>query len=254
MKNVISSAMLIGAFGIAATANAGTIIPNGLNLELSFGGNSWSIWDNPESITDVVEDEGGDMHITGAWMVPGEFDADWSVTLGFNGDDASHKGGTRGAGFAFISNNFSVVNLNGVPQDFVITISQVEAPIGAPTQITGSNVGEVGDGGGAAGGTLESTPGLPFYEALMDGVGVRTLFDSPQTVIAPQFLTQSYGPDSFIGEANANGVAASIGIVNRFRLSAGDRAGMTSTFAVIPTPGTTSLLAIVGFAAIRRRR
>lgn len=251
MKTVYTTAF-IGAFAIAASATAGTIIPSGLNVEVSWSAGTWSIWDNPESIQEVHDMPNGDIQIVGSWTAASNFDADWTITIG---EDANaDRGGSRGAGFAFISNNFSVTNLTAIPQDFTISVSQAEAPIGAPTQITGSNVGEVGDGDGIGGGTLESTPGMPFYEALMDGVGVRTLFDAPQTVIAGQFLTQSYGPDSFIGEANANGVSASVGITNRFRLSAGDRAGMTSTFAVIPTPGTTALLAITGFAAIRRRR
>ena len=250
--NIVQMTVFCGAAAIASSASAGLVgVPEGLNLQVNWGGNTWNVADNPEAITDVVTDQDGDMTVVGQWMVAGEFQAEWTIEIS---NEPGTRGGQRGANFAFISNSFSVTNLTGVDQDFMIMVSQAEAPIGPPTSITGSNSGDVSDGDGVGGATLSSIPGMPFYEALMDGVGVRTLFDAPQSIVAPQFLTNSYGPSSFVNEANANGVTASVGIINRFRLSSGDDAGMVSTFAVVPTPGTISLLAVAGIAGVRRRR
>jgi len=71
---------------------------------------------------------------------------------------------------------------------------------------------------------------------------------------AGAFLTESYGPESFVNEPGGSGVLATVGITNYFRLSPGDDATMVSTFAVVPAPGTISLLAVAGLAGVRRRR
>lgn len=252
MKTVTYAA--IGVLGVfVAGAEAGLTVPDGFDLSVEFGGNTWNISDNPEAIQDIIPTEDG-IQVIGAWSVSGMWAADWTITLEgtMADDDEASRGSGRGVGFAFVSNSFNLTNMSGSAQDFVVSISQMDMPIN-PTSISGSNSGNTGDGDGVGGSTLQTSTGLPFYEALIDGTPVRTLFDDPTTVTAPQGQTNSYGPGNFSNEASI-ALTTSIGIRNYFNLTPGDNAGMTSTFLVVPTPGAGALLAIAGLGVIRRRR
>lgn len=65
------------------------------------------------------------------------------------------------------------------------------------------------------------------------------------------FTGQSDPLNNFI---SLGGIANSINSQFKFSLSAFDRASGTSTFEVIPAPGSAALLALGGLAAARRRR
>lgn len=158
----------------------------------------------------------------------------------------------------FVSNSFSVTNNTGSTQQFMINLTIPISPALATTQISGSISGTVGDADGAVdgfgnGATVSTFGGMPYYFAEIDGVGVRQLYMDPQTHTAPlagtnTISTLNYGPEASVA-ANTT-----IGITNRFELTSGSSVTFTSTFLVIPTPGTMGLLAIAGVVAIRRRR
>lgn len=250
----LTKTIVFAGVAVVASSAAGGLVdaPDGLNIEVAWGpGNSWRSQDNPSSITEVTERPNGDIVVRGHWD-HSDWGADWEIVLGT--ESGSERGGARGAGFAYISNNFVVTNVAPNAQNFVVTVTQAEAPIGTPSFITGSHSGSVSDANGSGSAELSSSGSLPFYEAFIDGTSVRTLFDAPQSINAGAFLTESYGPESFVNEPGGSGVLATVGISNFFRLSPGDDATMVSTFAVVPTPGTISLLAVAGLAGVRRRR
>ena len=232
-------------------ASAGTDpLADLFDVQIDWSGGTWTASSTPGSYTiqQTVDPVTGNIlyDIVGAWSEPG---GAWEVNFAITFDPDP-----------FISNAFvQLANANLSIEDFSITVTSPVLPaLGAPTTMTGSVSGFVGDGNGMLdmfgnGATVQTFDGLPFYRALVDGVGVRDLYGDPQTHSAPLGLTSDIDMMEFIGELGP-AVLSSIGITNSFRLTGGDSAGFTSTFFIIPTPGVTMLLALAGAGSIRRRR
>jgi hypothetical protein len=158
----------------------------------------------------------------------------------------------------FVSSFFTIQNLTGVLQPFSITTTLPSIPVGNPSSMNGSTVGTVGDGDGVLdqfgnGASIRTIAGAPYYQALVDGVGVRSLYPDAQFQFAPQGQVAGIAAQNFPNEAGP-GVLANIGIRNRFELTPGDNASFTSTFFIIPAPSGVALLGLAGLAAARRRR
>lgn len=242
----IASVGLILALTGAAVAGQAPDLSQ-FDLRVDFDGGTWLASSQPQSFTisERQNEQGKTIFmVEGAWSA-NSFDVEWSIE--FDPDP-------------FISNAF-VQLANPMPstQDFQITvIAPLAPPLAGPTVMTGSVSGFVGDGNGALdifgnGATVETFGGLPYYEALVDGATVATLYDDPQTHTAGLNLTSDIDMMSFVG---VPGPAANFtfGIRNNFRLTAGDNAGFTSTFLIVPAPGATGLLVLAGAMAMRRRR
>lgn len=168
---------------------------------------------------------------------------------------------TARVGSMFVSSNFSVSNNTGVLTPYTINVF-LPGALGGPTSMTGSISGSVGDGDGLIdqfgnGATVQTQgfPGgvAPYYEAIIDGVGVGQLYAAPSFHTAPLGLTNAIPTQTFAGVPGP-AVAAFIGISNRFELTSADNAQFTSTFFVVPTPGAIALFGFAGLAGARRRR
>lgn len=151
-----------------------------------------------------------------------------------------------------IYNNILVQNITGSVQNYVISLN-LPTVWGVPNYIRGSvDTSIIGTDG------LISAPvGGALYTALIDGLPVQTLQNSPFSLSTPQAANSSFA--SFGFDPNNIPVLSSIGIQLAFTLSPGDTAAILSDFELVsvnvPEPGTLALLLVGGgFLAIRRRR
>lgn len=243
------AAMSIAAIaGLATTTNA-QVTFDGWNFAIAYGSGDavWRASDNAGSWNIVQTNPQGDepvrYRVVGDALVPGQFSAHFELELDPD---------------PFVSSFFTVNNLTNGLQPFTITTSLATIPVGAPSTMTGSISGTVGDGDGLLdqfgnGATVRSLGGAPYYEALTDGFTARQLYPANQVNSAPLILTQPIAQMQFVNEVGP-GVAANIGIRNRFELTPGDNASFTSTFFIIPTPSVGGVLVLAGLAAARRRR
>lgn len=185
----------------------------------------------------VVRDD--DTFATGGILSNDSFEIIWEATGDFD---------------PVVSNPIAVTNLLGVAQDFTILVTLPIAPLSPATVTGGSIAGEV-TANGATTAMLSSVPGLPIYQAMLDGSPFMSLLDDPQLVTTAGGTSATMGPASFgtpIPSMIGPAVTTSIGIELNFRLSAGDSAGFTSVFVAeqVPEPATCTLLGIGFFALI----
>ncbi|HOB74670.1 MAG TPA: PEP-CTERM sorting domain-containing protein [Phycisphaerae bacterium] len=154
---------------------------------------------------------------------------------------------------------FSITNQSATnTQTYSLTVSMPVTPALAPPNLMGGSVtGSLTDTGGGA--MLTSNGATAVYTALINGVPVQTLLDSPYSVSAGAFQGVQIGPLDFgvpIPSAAAPNVSVdTIGIQLQFTLSPGDSASFTSVFVVepVPEPTTMALLGLVSLAMCRRR-
>ncbi len=243
-RNVIAFA---GAAAIASSAFAG-VDPNdpfaqGFDFAIAWDDVVWKASENPESVEVNPESSSRSGVITN---VVGSFDNGNGLAFDFNINFDPDP---------FVNSLVTVSNNLGFAQQFDVIVTVPTIALAAPTDMTGSISGTVGDanGGLAGGGTINSDGSAPFYTALVDGVGVQDLLASPQSFSSPENLTSAFGPANF---SNVPGPAliSSIGIRNRFELQNGSSGQLNSTFVIIPTQGSVALLAMAGVMTIRRRR
>lgn len=253
MKNTVASiaALLVTAAGASAS------IGWDITLQTGETGSDWSVAALGQStIEEGVNSDGvPTLRVVGSHTGASRIFS-WDMTI------ASPVAGRGGPTFLFVNSNFTVENLTGATQPFTINVT-VPGSLAGPLSITGSSSGSVGaglqsiPGGGTPvdGATVSPNGMLPLYRALIDGVGVRDLASG--SVSAAPFGTNPIGPVNFGFENTATpSVVANIGIRNTFRLTAGDNAQLTSTFAVvqIPTPAGIAAFGVMGLAGLRRRR
>lgn len=247
MKHVTRMISTAAVVALAGSAYAGIAPPAGWDLQVQLdGGGMWAASNDPGSWT-ATQEQGPDGHIR--WRVQG-----FATTSNFN-----FSFNTVLDPDPFISSSFTLQNMTGVTAGFVVTtMLPIAPPLSAPTTMTGSISGTVGDGDGLVdpngnGATVTTLGGQPYYEALVDGGGVRQLYTSPQTHIAPLGLTGSIATMNFINEVGP-AVLATIGIRNAFTLTSSDNASFTSTFLIVPAPSALAVVGLAGVVVGRRRR
>lgn len=154
-----------------------------------------------------------------------------------------------------VINFIALQNNLATAQTFTITVQIPIAPaIGAPITIQGSVGGSATDVNGNTVSLTNSTTSI--YTALVDGLPVQTLLDSPQAYGAGAYGTAAFGPAAFGPIAAGVPATNSIGITINFTLSPGDIASYTSVFTVTPEPGTLLLVGsgIAGLVTFGRKR
>ncbi|HVZ94145.1 MAG TPA: hypothetical protein VG797_06515 [Phycisphaerales bacterium] len=239
------------ALGIASAANAGLY---SFNLRVDWAGEAWDSDSYPDAYEVIPGSSAGEATVHGIWS-----QAEWGIEFWLGFDDGN--GDERSGGPRLVTANLVLTNTTAAAQDFsVTTLLFLGGPKGPANQMRGFHSGSVGDNSIAQdGATLTNNlAGDPLYTALMDGASVQTLRDNPQLFTAAggstnTIPTTSFGSPAFIMGPAAN---ASIGIINRFRLSPDDSTTQQSTFLInpVPTPGAISLIGLAGIAGLRRRR
>lgn len=249
MKHVKIIATVCGLCAAASVASASVVLPQGWDLTLGLGEarNEWSAAENPGTWTATSRPgpNGSPIfRIIGSAATP---DMTFDFDVEFDQDP-------------FVSSAFTVINNSGVLAPFTVTVTvPIFPPLFAPTDMTGSISGTVGDGDGIAdqfgnGATvMTQANGRPYYEALVDGFGVRTLYPAFQQDFAPLNLTSDIPTQNFLNEVGPL-VLNTIGIRNAFMLTPGDNASFTSTFIIVPTPAGIAVAGLVGLVGLRRRR
>jgi hypothetical protein len=245
MKRVTLTALVLSVGGLCSVANAG--VSDNWDIFIQMGdGNAWSVRANPQSYTfsEYTNAEGKTLYrIIGGWS-----NANWTCSWNVEFDPDP-----------FVSSSFTITNNSGVLAPFTVTVNTPAMALTAPTTMTGSISGTVGDGDGVVdqfgngASVMTQANGRPYYDALTDGLSARELYSAPQFHSAPVGLTASIPTANFINEIGP-AVAGSIGIRNAFMLTPGDNASFTSTFFIIPAPAGVAAFALAGLVGLRRRR
>jgi hypothetical protein len=164
----------------------------------------------------------------------------------------------------FVTNNLNVTNNSASVMTFDVTVTLPIALTGPSTDMSGS-LGITLTNTDTGGASIAGTPSDFVYQALIDGVGVRGLFQEPDSLscsapFCSTSTTRDFGvlPNSPETGPQAN---STIAIRLKFNLSPGDSAGITSVFNIeasqqVPESASGVLFAfgLVAIAARRRRR
>ena len=211
-------------------------------IQVAWGdsGNTWV--STPATIGEVTKMGDGSYHVVGSRSTP-DWNVEWVLELG----------GSTG-----ISSDISVTNPHDFTQTFDFTVSRTSAvALPAPTTSTGSVVVNVADtfaqGQGFPEATVAAVSGGSAYKALVNSQVLGNLLDHPLfSLTAPEFGTNSHGPDTFKNNAGpAVNIGDEIAIRHEFTLTARDTAQFAGTF-VVPEPTCLSLLALGALALLRR--
>jgi hypothetical protein len=255
----LAAVVLVSAFG--ASAHAG-VAPY-LTMEW-FGSNDGiaPVMYHMNEHSDTKKYLGG-----GTWNFMGsQVGADQSWLLEWNMTaNANNGGGTTlgGPGSSFVTADLAVTNTSSTTQSFWALVTLVlDNPIIGGSLMNGQASAAVTDflGNGATLGTISDGmhTGAPIYSGRIDGVSQQYLMESPFSLSAGPFSSNStsetFGqPTPLVGPD-----ATSISVWLRFELTPGDTAnvvGMFEVAALVPAPASLPLLAALGlFAGGRRRR
>lgn len=249
MKHVKVITTVCGLCAAVSMASANVVLPQGWDFAVGLGDarDTWSAAQNPGTWTATSRPGPNGSPIYR--IIGAASSSEMSVNFDIEFDQDP-----------FVSSAFTVINNTGVLAPFTVTVTvPIFPPLFAPTDMTGSISGTVGDGDGLAdqfgnGATvMTQANGRPYYEALVDGFGVRQLYPSPQVNSALLNLTSDIPTQSFLNEVGP-AVLNTIGIRNAFMLTPGDNASFTSTFIIVPTPAGIAVAGLVGLVGLRRRR
>jgi hypothetical protein len=162
----------------------------------------------------------------------------------------------------FVNAITAVTNNSLVTQTYTVIVSLPVFPAITPSSLMRGSIGgsltdnnELQDGFGNYATFATSAP-TSIYKALIDSVGVRTLYDHPYSISVTNPSDSVTIPSVNFGipiRELAPAVNTDIGIQLKFTLSPGDSASLTSVFNVIPEPASVLLLATGGLLMMRRR-
>lgn len=164
----------------------------------------------------------------------------------------------------FVTNNIVVTNTTTSTQTFIATVL-LPIPAFAYTAVINSSVGvTVTDSNGDGVLHFANSGATPIYQGIVNAPGTPTTILSLNppglplslascTISFPGCSATTSTGTAFLASA---GVASSIAITLTFDLGAGDSAGLTSRFEIIPEPGLLGLAAagVLGLLAVSRAR
>lgn len=162
----------------------------------------------------------------------------------------------------FVTNNIVVTNNTAFTQTFIATVL-LPIPAFAYDTVIFSSVGvTVTDSNGNGVMTFDQNGGTDIYQGLVDGSNVLPLNPPGLPIDLADCLPfvnpgcSATGSDGIASLGVTPGLATQIGITLTFDLSAGDSAGITSRFEIVPEPGTAMLFAsgLFGLGIARRRQ
>jgi hypothetical protein len=150
----------------------------------------------------------------------------------------------------FTSLNYAITNNAAVTLLFTVSVTLPISPQGPATVHGGSMAASLTDANNNGVATVATSGGLPFYSGQIDGATVLSMYPhafsqsvafAGQTVNVPALNPGLPGPTLPSGAA-----LSTIGIVNRFTLTAGDILSGNSFFVVepVPEPATSALVAM----------
>jgi len=194
------------------------------------------------SATVVENPDGSVTFMNGSMTMAGMWDWTWtSITLDPD---------------PYVSFVGGFTNISAMTQDFVFSSVVPISPALPSTLYGGSTNVTYLDPDFSGGSLTNDSSSNPAYTGTIDGTGTLDMLAALNLTVSPSSATEFQGlPGPTIPGPAAN---STIGILHRFRLTAGDQATFNSTFQVvlIPEPGTFALLGagLVGLALHGRRR
>jgi hypothetical protein len=150
----------------------------------------------------------------------------------------------------FTSLNYAITNNAAVTLLFTVSVTLPISPQGPATVHGGSMGASLTDSNNNGFATVATSGGIPFYAGQLDGATVLSIYPhafsqsvafAGQTVNVPALNPGLPGPTLPSGPA-----LGTIGIINRFTLTAGDMLSGNSFFVVeaVPEPNTLALIAM----------
>ncbi len=155
-----------------------------------------------------------------------------------------------------VASSASVKNLSGVTQTFIFEVTMpVVLTVPAGGSMSGGTSISIADTDFDGDGTMATAGVNAIYQAFIDGVLQKTLFNSPYSLsFTGQIPGFTDSDTSNFSDFSTEALDSTLKLRHEFEVSPGDTATFNGTFFVIPEPATMGLLGLGGLALLRRKQ